>query len=211
MTRALLACSATASAAWIIPFTIPGGNPVTAAAGWIPRSPVMVVAPVLVTAGVPAKTAKGAAVPSPTGAGPAAFAVRPTASMPIARGTAMPAESRTLASRARPLEDARRRPVHQADGAIWAHRLHPHALAARRRLPEPDPAGSRRSCLQVRPSAAPRHQTVRLPIDPVGGILPLESPLHGAPPWPTSRPSRPAAALSSPSPRQEKRYASVAS
>ncbi len=57
----------------------------------------MVVGPVLVTAGVPAKTAKGSAVPSPTVAGPAAFAVRPVASMPIARVTAMPAESSNLA------------------------------------------------------------------------------------------------------------------
>ena len=80
--RSFLACTATASAAWVVPFTVPGGNPVTAAAlpGEIPRSPVMVVGPVFVTA-VPARTANGSAVPSATGVVPAAFAVRPAASL----------------------------------------------------------------------------------------------------------------------------------
>jgi len=81
----------------MVPLTVPGGNPVTATAGAIPTSPVMVVGPVLVTAGVPARTANCAAVPSPTVAGPAAYAVGPATSMPIASVTAMPAESSNLA------------------------------------------------------------------------------------------------------------------
>ena len=63
------ACAATASALCMVPLiTWPGGNPVTAAAGLTPRSPLMMLRPVLVTWGVPARTAKLAAVPSPTGA-----------------------------------------------------------------------------------------------------------------------------------------------
>jgi hypothetical protein len=56
----------------------------------------MVVAPVLVTVEY-AKTAKFAAVRSLTDVGPAAYAVCPTASMPIARVTAVPAENSNLA------------------------------------------------------------------------------------------------------------------
>ena len=63
------ACAATASALCMVPLiTWPGGNPVTAAAGLTPRFPLMMLLPVLVTWGVPASTAKLAAVPSPTGA-----------------------------------------------------------------------------------------------------------------------------------------------
>src|ERR1700691_2222969 len=47
--------------------TMPGGNPVTAVPGLTPRSPLMLLGPVLVTV-VPARTAKLPAVPSPTGA-----------------------------------------------------------------------------------------------------------------------------------------------
>ena len=90
-----MACSAAASAAWIVPVTLAGRIPIEVP-GWTPTSPVMAVDPVLVTA-VPAKTAKFAVVPSATGTIPAAFAVRPVASMPIARATAMPAESSNLA------------------------------------------------------------------------------------------------------------------
>jgi hypothetical protein len=45
--------------------TVAGGNPVTDAAGDIPTPPLIVVAPVLEITGVPARTAKLAAVPSP--------------------------------------------------------------------------------------------------------------------------------------------------
>lgn len=94
--RSALACSAMASAAWIVPVMIPGGNPVTEVPGWTPKSPVMaVVAPVLVTS-VPAKTAKDAAVRRLTDVGLAAFAVPPPVSMLIARVTAIPAESSNL-------------------------------------------------------------------------------------------------------------------
>jgi len=58
----LCACSATASAAWLVPITIPGGKPVTALPGLTPRSPVTTVGPVLVAV-EPARTAKLAAVP----------------------------------------------------------------------------------------------------------------------------------------------------
>src|SRR5436853_4461543 len=70
---------------------MPGGNPVTAAPGWIPMSPVTLVAPLLVIAGVPASIANDAAVPRPTGDGPAAFAVPLT--MLIARTSPTHAES----------------------------------------------------------------------------------------------------------------------
>ena len=66
--RSDLACAATASALCMVPLmTRPGGNPVTAAAGLTPRSPLIMLLPVLVTLGVPASTAKLPAVPSPTG------------------------------------------------------------------------------------------------------------------------------------------------
>jgi hypothetical protein len=69
----------------------------------MPRSPVMLLGPVLVTFGVPARTAKDAAVPSPTVAGPAANAVGPAASIPIATATAKPAVIGRLALRIRVL------------------------------------------------------------------------------------------------------------
>ena len=61
------AWAAVASPACVVPFTVPGGNPVTAVPGLTPRSPVTVVAPVLVTV-EPARTAKSAADPRATGA-----------------------------------------------------------------------------------------------------------------------------------------------
>src|ERR1700722_6426234 len=60
--------AATPSALCIVPLlTMPGGNPVTAVPGLTPRSPLMLLGPVLVTV-VPARTAKLPAVPRPTGA-----------------------------------------------------------------------------------------------------------------------------------------------
>ena len=60
--------AATPSALCIVPLdTVPGGNPVTAVPGLTPRSPLMLLGPVLVTV-VPARTAKLAAVPRSTGA-----------------------------------------------------------------------------------------------------------------------------------------------
>src|SRR2546429_684261 len=56
--------------AWIVPLTVPGGNPVTAVPGLSPRSPLTVVAPVLVTV-EPARTANVLAAPRATGACPA--------------------------------------------------------------------------------------------------------------------------------------------
>jgi hypothetical protein len=61
------ACAATASVMCLVPFTMPGGNPVTEVPGLRPRSPLMTVRPVLVTV-VPARTPKLPAVPRPTGA-----------------------------------------------------------------------------------------------------------------------------------------------
>ena len=49
VTRSLLACVATPSAMWTVPFTWPGGNPVTEVPGLSPRSPLTVVGPVFVT------------------------------------------------------------------------------------------------------------------------------------------------------------------
>ena len=69
VTRLFCACSATASAAWIVPLT--AGAPVIALPGDTPRFPLIVVAPVFVTV-VPASTPNDPAVPSPTVAGPAA-------------------------------------------------------------------------------------------------------------------------------------------
>jgi hypothetical protein len=61
------ACSATASATcWVPLITSPGGKPVTELPGLTPKSPDMTEAPVFVTV-VPANTAKGVAVPKPTG------------------------------------------------------------------------------------------------------------------------------------------------
>jgi hypothetical protein len=56
------ACSATASALCIVPFTVPGGKPVTAEPGLTPRFPVITLGPVLVTV-LPPRTAKLLAVP----------------------------------------------------------------------------------------------------------------------------------------------------
>src|SRR5207249_1089296 len=67
------AWAAAESPAWIVPLTIPGGNPVTAVPGLSPRSPLTVVAPVLVTV-EPARTANVLAAPSATGAWPAVVA-----------------------------------------------------------------------------------------------------------------------------------------
>ncbi len=60
--KSALANIALESAACNTPFTIPGGNPVTAVPGLSPRSPVITVRPVLVTV-APARTAKLAADP----------------------------------------------------------------------------------------------------------------------------------------------------
>src|SRR5512132_4292415 len=49
-----------------VPFTVPGGNPVTEVPGLNPRSPVTTVGPVFVTV-EPARTAKLSAVPRGTG------------------------------------------------------------------------------------------------------------------------------------------------
>jgi hypothetical protein len=65
--RSSWACAAGASALCMTPFTMPGGNPVTAVPGLTPRSPLMTLGPVLVTV-CPARTAKLPAVPRPTGA-----------------------------------------------------------------------------------------------------------------------------------------------
>src|ERR1044071_1387524 len=67
--KAACAWPAAASAASIVPFTIPGGNPVTAVPGLSPRFPLTVVAPVLVTVDAP-KTANVPADPRATGAWP---------------------------------------------------------------------------------------------------------------------------------------------
>lgn len=63
--RSDCAPAATGSAAWIVPFTFPGGKPVTAIPGLTPRSPLIVEEPVFVTV-EPARTAKLSAVPRPT-------------------------------------------------------------------------------------------------------------------------------------------------
>src|SRR3972149_7682067 len=65
MVRSLWAWSATASAACVAPAVrLPGGKPVIALPGLTPRSPKIVVGPVLVTVWPP-RTAKLAAEPSP--------------------------------------------------------------------------------------------------------------------------------------------------
>jgi hypothetical protein len=91
-----LAPAVIASPWWFVPvtrLTVP--NPVWEVVGYDPTSPLIVVAPVLVMP-VPARTAKLPAVPRSTDVGPAAFAVRPPASMPIARVIAMPVDSSNL-------------------------------------------------------------------------------------------------------------------
>jgi hypothetical protein len=65
--RSVCACPATPSALCWVPFTIPGGKPVTAVPGLTPRSPEIVEEPVLVTVEL-ANTAKDFAVPKTTGA-----------------------------------------------------------------------------------------------------------------------------------------------
>ena len=87
VTRSFCACSATASAVWIVPFTV--GAPVMDVPGETPRFPLIVVAPVFVTV-VPASTPKDPAVPSPTVAGLAANTVDPATSIPIVSIVAMP-------------------------------------------------------------------------------------------------------------------------
>jgi len=71
------AWSATASALCCVPRSTPGGKPVTALPGLSPRSPVMVLGPVLVMVD-PARTAKLLAVPRLTIAGLAANAAFPS-------------------------------------------------------------------------------------------------------------------------------------
>lgn len=65
ITRSFLACSATASAVFLVAVTMPGGNPVKELAlpGLRPRLPVITVGPVLVIV-CPARTVKLRAVPS---------------------------------------------------------------------------------------------------------------------------------------------------
>src|SRR6185503_18768341 len=63
------AWAAAASATCIVPLTVPGGNPVTAVPGLNPRSPLIVVGPVLVTVEA-ARTTNVLADPRMTGAGP---------------------------------------------------------------------------------------------------------------------------------------------
>jgi hypothetical protein len=63
--RSVCAWSATASAAWMVPPTVPGGKPVIAVPGLTPRSPPSVVAPVFVTV-CPPRTEKLLAVPMGT-------------------------------------------------------------------------------------------------------------------------------------------------
>src|SRR6185369_3640226 len=67
------AWEAAGSPAWIVPLTVPGGNPVTAVPGLNPRSPLTVEAPVLVTVEA-ARTANVLADPRTIGAWPAAVA-----------------------------------------------------------------------------------------------------------------------------------------
>jgi hypothetical protein len=66
---------------WIVPpVTVPGGKPVTAVPGLTPKSPVMIVGPVLVTVEAP-RTAKPCAEPS--GGADCAQARLPIFNMPI--------------------------------------------------------------------------------------------------------------------------------
>src|SRR5688572_33323589 len=89
--KASCAWAAAALAAWIVPFTIPGGNPVTAVPGLNPRSPLTVVAPVLVTVEA-ASTANVLADPRATGAWPAAVAAVVKLQIKLA-ASALPARS----------------------------------------------------------------------------------------------------------------------
>src|SRR5437762_1331794 len=79
MVREACAAAETPSPACCVPTTTPGPNPVTAVPGLVPRSPVTVVRPVLVTVG-PAGTLPGAA----HSAGAAAPATAPGAAPPAA-------------------------------------------------------------------------------------------------------------------------------
>jgi len=56
------ASKACALAVWVDPVIFPGGKPVMALPGEMPRSPVTIDSPVLVTVEAP-RTAKGAALP----------------------------------------------------------------------------------------------------------------------------------------------------
>src|SRR4029077_12129914 len=71
--KATCAWAAAASATCMVPLTVPGGNPVTAVPGLNPRSPLTVVAPVLVTVEA-ARNTNVEADPRATGAWPAAEA-----------------------------------------------------------------------------------------------------------------------------------------
>src|SRR4030095_14780170 len=70
--KSTCARAAAASAAWIVPLTV--GNPVTAVPGLNPRSPLIVVGPVLVTVEA-ARTANVEAAPRAIGPWPAVAAV----------------------------------------------------------------------------------------------------------------------------------------
>src|ERR1044072_39564 len=69
--RSSCAWAAAASAAWVVPLTVPGGNPVTAVPGLSPRSPLTGVASVVGT-GEAARTANVESDPRGRGACPAA-------------------------------------------------------------------------------------------------------------------------------------------
>src|SRR5512143_1640185 len=71
--RSSWAWAAAGSPRCVVPLTNPGGNPVTAVPGLSPRSPLTVVAPVLVTV-EPARTENVVADPRTTGAWPAVVA-----------------------------------------------------------------------------------------------------------------------------------------
>src|ERR1051326_7889326 len=90
--RSAWARAAAASAAWIVPLIAPGGNPVTAVPGLKPRSPLTVVAPVLVTVEA-ARTANVPADPRTTGACPA----NDNAVVPAGIATPMTLESNVTA------------------------------------------------------------------------------------------------------------------
>src|SRR5439155_779056 len=88
------AWAAAGSPAWIVPLTLPGGNPVTAVPGLSPRSPLTVVAPVLLTV-EPARTANVLAAPRATGACPAGVAAAVVVKLQTSLlASALPARSR---------------------------------------------------------------------------------------------------------------------
>src|SRR5688572_1042559 len=89
--KASCAWAAAGSPAWIVPLTVPGGNPVTAVPGLSPRSPLTLVAPVLVTV-EPARTANVLAAPRATGACPAGVAAVVKLQLKSV-GSALPARS----------------------------------------------------------------------------------------------------------------------